>query len=262
MSEETRRSIEVEVEVPGTPEQVWQAIASGPGITAWFVPTELEERVGGAIRFRFPIGLDSGGEVTAWEPPRRLAYEEREWIVGAPTLATEMIVEARAGGTCVVRLVNSLFASTDDWDDQLEGMKAGWLPFFRLLRLYLAHFPGQRCAQINAYGSGGESVERGWDEMVRAAGLGREVGDRIAAPSDAPALAGVVERVGAADKQREVIALVSEPGPGSAIFAVNQWGGKVHASVTIYLYGAEAEAIAERERPAWTAWMARCFPRE
>ena len=30
-------------------------------------------------------------------------------------------VEARAGGTCVVRVVQSLFASTDDWDGQLTG---------------------------------------------------------------------------------------------------------------------------------------------
>lgn len=28
-----RRSVQVEVEVPGTPEEVWQAIASGPGIS-------------------------------------------------------------------------------------------------------------------------------------------------------------------------------------------------------------------------------------
>ena len=29
-----RRSIQVEVEVPGTPEEVWQAIASGPSISS------------------------------------------------------------------------------------------------------------------------------------------------------------------------------------------------------------------------------------
>ena len=33
----------VEVEVPGTPEQVWNAIATGPGISSWFVPTEIAE---------------------------------------------------------------------------------------------------------------------------------------------------------------------------------------------------------------------------
>ena len=42
--ESGRRWVQVEVEVPGTPEEVWQAIATGPGISSWFVPTELEER--------------------------------------------------------------------------------------------------------------------------------------------------------------------------------------------------------------------------
>jgi uncharacterized protein YndB with AHSA1/START domain len=41
-----RRSVQVEIEVPGTPEEVWQAIASGPGISSWFVPAEFEERDG------------------------------------------------------------------------------------------------------------------------------------------------------------------------------------------------------------------------
>ena len=36
-----RRSIQVEAEVPGTPEQVWDAIATGPGIGSWFYPADL-----------------------------------------------------------------------------------------------------------------------------------------------------------------------------------------------------------------------------
>jgi uncharacterized protein YndB with AHSA1/START domain len=38
------RTIELEVEVPGTPEQVWEAIATGQGIAAWFVPAAGTER--------------------------------------------------------------------------------------------------------------------------------------------------------------------------------------------------------------------------
>ena len=41
-----RRSIQVEVEVPGTPEEVWQAIATAPGISCWFVPAQFEEEGG------------------------------------------------------------------------------------------------------------------------------------------------------------------------------------------------------------------------
>ena len=41
-----RRSVQVEVEMPGTPEEVWQAIATGPGISSWFVPAAFEARDG------------------------------------------------------------------------------------------------------------------------------------------------------------------------------------------------------------------------
>jgi uncharacterized protein YndB with AHSA1/START domain len=50
-----RRSVELEFDLPGTPEQVWQAIATGPGITCWFVPSEVEERKGGKVAFH-PAG--------------------------------------------------------------------------------------------------------------------------------------------------------------------------------------------------------------
>ena len=46
-----RRWIQVEAEVPGTPEQVWKAIATGPGISAWFVPSKVEEREGVFSRY-------------------------------------------------------------------------------------------------------------------------------------------------------------------------------------------------------------------
>jgi hypothetical protein len=34
-----RRSVQIGIEIPGRPEEVWQAIATGPGISSWFVPT-------------------------------------------------------------------------------------------------------------------------------------------------------------------------------------------------------------------------------
>ena len=43
------RAIDLDIEVPGTPEEVWEAVASGPGITAWFVPAKVEGRAGLAI---------------------------------------------------------------------------------------------------------------------------------------------------------------------------------------------------------------------
>ena len=60
------RWVEMEFLVPGTPEQVWQAIATGPGMSAWFTPTTVDEHVGGAITFDFGDGSTlASGTVTA-----------------------------------------------------------------------------------------------------------------------------------------------------------------------------------------------------
>ena len=38
-------------EVAATPEQVWDAIATADGISAWMVPTRLDPQIGGAVSF-------------------------------------------------------------------------------------------------------------------------------------------------------------------------------------------------------------------
>ena len=38
-----RRYVEAEVEVPGSPEEVLRALATGDGISSWFVPSKVEE---------------------------------------------------------------------------------------------------------------------------------------------------------------------------------------------------------------------------
>jgi uncharacterized protein YndB with AHSA1/START domain len=135
-----RRFVEASVEVPGTPEQVWQAIATGPGISSWFVPSQVEERIGGTARSNFGPGMESTATITAWDPPRRVAMDSRDDMgPEGPTIATEWTVEAHSGGTCVVRVVHSWFSDRDDWDKQFEGHEHGWVAFFRILHLYLSH---------------------------------------------------------------------------------------------------------------------------
>src|ERR1044072_9458511 len=92
--------------------------------------------------------MESRAVVTAWQPPKLFAREGDGWAPGSPPIATELSVEAKAGGTCLVRVVQSLFSSTDDWDDQLTGAEQGWPGIFRILHLYLTHFRGQRAASM------------------------------------------------------------------------------------------------------------------
>jgi uncharacterized protein YndB with AHSA1/START domain len=252
-----RRSIQVEVEVHGTPEEVWQAIATGPGISSWFVPSEVEEREGGTAVSHFGPGtsMDSVAKITAWDPPQRFSMESQDLGPNAPPVASEWIVEARSGGTCVVRVVNSLFASTDDWDNQLESWEGGWPGFFRILRLYLTHFRGQRCSAMQLGGVASDSKSKAWAALTEPLGLaGATIGQRVSAPAGELSLAGLVEAVGPAEYP-ELLLRLHEPAPGIAHLFAMDMGGQIYLSIRLYLYGDHASAVVARDEPLWQAWM-------
>jgi uncharacterized protein YndB with AHSA1/START domain len=255
-----RRSIELEVEVPGTPEQVWEAIATGPGITAWFVPAEVDEREGGKVSLDIMgNGMEESADVTAWDPPRRFVYEEP---FGTARLATEWLVDARSGGTCIVRLVNSLFGSGEDWDDQLEDLREGWGAYLHNLRVYMTHFPGRPCSPILVTGNASGSKDRAWAELSAALGLAEAAkGDRAAVSApDVPPLSGTVERAVDSRHHRELMLLLDEPGPGAAFVFAFEYQERVYTTVHAYLFGDEASAVAARDEPRWRAWMEEHFP--
>ena len=114
-------------EVAATPDQVWDAIATAEGITAWMVPTRLDPQVGGAVSF--DVGFWSHGIVTDYTPPKRFAYAE-PWPVAdhMPTadvdlssltpIATEFLVESASGGSSVIRVVTSAYGSGADWENE------------------------------------------------------------------------------------------------------------------------------------------------
>lgn len=257
-----RRAVEMELELPGTPEQVWRAMATGPGYTAWFVPAQVEERVGGSIRFEFGPGMTSEGRVTVWEPPFRFGYEEFAWSGEAPPLATEIIVEARAGGTCLVRMVHSLFTDRDDWDDEIAGFESGWPGFFAVLRIYMSHFAGQPAVGIRPTGQFREGLDGAWGALVDRLGLGEpRLGASCRATGDgAPRLAGVVEDLHRTGHDRAVTLRLSDPAPGVALIGVYPFGDHINVAASLYFYGEQAQAAADREGPAWDGWMNRHFP--
>jgi uncharacterized protein YndB with AHSA1/START domain len=259
-----RRSIQVEVEVPGTPEEVWQAIATGPGISSWFVPTEFEERDGKpvAVTMNFGPGMDSRAVLTAWDPPRKFAGQGEGWG-GSPPIATEWSVEARAGGVCLVRVVNILFASTDDWDNQLEGTEHGWPGFFRILRIYLTHFRGQRSAIMQLMAPVAGTEAEAWETLTTALKLKSvSVGQRWTAPAGVPAgispLGGVAEYV--TQSPNDILLRLDKPGPGVAALGTFNFGGQTMVALSFYHYGDQAAATAARERPLWDAWIQQHFP--
>ncbi len=258
--ESGRRSIQVEVEVPGTPEEVWQAIATGPGVSSWFVPTESEERPGGAITAHFGPGMDSVSTITAWEPPHRFAAESDGLGPGSPPMATEWVVEARSGGVCVVRVVHSLFADTDDWDGQLESIESGWPSFFRILRLYLTDFRGLPSSTFQVMGLASDAVKPSWSELLSALGLTDvTAGQRWNTPAGMPPLAGNVDQIGNGRDPHQLLRL-NQPAPGVVLLNACGMGGQTYLTVCFYLYGAQASSAVSANEPLWQEWMNRSYP--
>ncbi|MCD4534604.1 SRPBCC domain-containing protein [Nocardioides sp. cx-169] len=246
--------LEFSVEVPGTPEQVWQAIATARGMSAWFLPTELEEREGGSLHFSMGPEMGSDGRVTGWDPPRRLAYEE-DWAAlmgkGADELSpltSEFLVEARSGGTCVVHVTSSGFGTGADWEAEFwEDMGVNWMPFFDNLRLYLSHFPGQQATQLEATASRPGDVATLWKSMRDALGAVDE-----GATVQVRDTSGTVERLG----ERQALVRLTAPVPGMlSAFVFDEDAGKATLGVRAYLFSADAADYVRREGPVWRAWL-------
>lgn len=276
-----QRSVEAHVLVPGTPEEVWNAIATGEGISSWFMPSKVDGREGGEAVTSYGPGMDTVAKITSWHPPHSYIAESEDDSGNGPSkVATEWIVEARDAGTCLVRVVHRWFASTDDWDAQFEGHAYGWATsFFRMLRLYLAHFSGQACSSFQLAAMSQASGPETWRTLKRAV---RIEGDRVRSASDAPELVGIVEDLEVTDPELlrvretaphiaaafegmdgespELLIRLERPAPGFAHLFIVPMGGPTMVAAGFRLFGeAGKKAAAETER-AWQAWLEERFP--
>jgi uncharacterized protein YndB with AHSA1/START domain len=218
------KRIENRIEVPGTPEEVWEAIATGHGTETWFVPAEIEPRVGGRVALDMGRGMKDAGTVTGYDPPHRFAYEE-SWENGL--LATEFLVESLAGGTCLVRLVSTMHGDLSD--TALDSLFEGWEIFLSILRLHMTHFAGQTCRTVHTGDTGPAPRERAFAELIAEHGLEDATPGEHVAGRD---LAGVVE----ARDDRHLVMRLDDPTPGVALVYAYAYAERVNTGVHLYLY--------------------------
>jgi hypothetical protein len=160
-------------------------------------------------------------------------------------------------------MVHSLFTERDDWDDELESFETGWPGFFEVLRVYLKNFPGQPAAAVHAMaGHPGGDAEI-WSRLTSALNLaGANVGDRRQTPSDAPRLAGTVERIHQDSNSRELMLRLDEPGDGIAVIGSCKMGDESRGMASLFFYGAEAADTAAKEQAKWSSWLRGLFEGE
>ena len=154
MSEQaTGRSIELETPVAASLDAIWRALSDAEELRRWF---PLEARGTPGPGGELTVGWGDGDwtmKIAAWEPPHRLRL-----VSEAPTpdgTMVEFVVEWHVSGRdgdAVVRMVNSGFGEGAEWDEQIEGIEAGWSYFLLNLRHYLERHLGTPRDMVYARG--------------------------------------------------------------------------------------------------------------
>jgi uncharacterized protein YndB with AHSA1/START domain len=247
------RRLEKEVVVNATPDQVWEAISTGPGISAWFVPHEIDPETGEAGA-DFGGGNTQGGRVLAWEPGKRLVFggpesesEERA------DFSLEFLIEGREGGATVLRLVQSGFFEGDDWEAEFENFSTGWDLYFHNLAEYFNHFAGLPVVNVVTSSFTSLDGDAVWARFHRELGLhpSTAVGDRVhLTPAGTEAIMGVVDV-----RSRGVLGVRTAHG----FYRFLGVGADAHCTVNTahYFYGVDLDRA---ERTAiWQAWLDRLF---
>ena len=232
-----------DIDLQATPEQVWAAVATGPGIDSWFMGrNQVEPREGGAANMELP-GFTGESTVTAWDPPRRFAYRTAPGEEGA-FMAFEYLIEGRDGGSSTLRMVHSGILG-GDWESQYDALRKGNPLYLRTLAQYLLHFPGRTAVPVTAFGPPQDGEEQAWSALLRAVGLtdGVAEGDKVHFTVAGQAVDGVVDTV-------------SEPGflgvrTDDALLRFVGGGGMLLTGHHVF---ADIDPAAAEQ--AWGAWLA------
>jgi uncharacterized protein YndB with AHSA1/START domain len=154
------RTFTQEIPLDATPDQVWDAIATRPGLTAWFAPMDVAPD---------EHGRSADGDVVRWEPGKAMTVRTPVAEDGS-TSSFEYLIEARDGGTSVLRFTQTGFHS-DDWESEYEATARGWGLYFHTLGQYLSNFSGRPATYIAAEGPESVAGRRAWLDLLSAIGL-------------------------------------------------------------------------------------------
>lgn len=232
-----------ELTVAATPEEVWDAIATGPGVGSWYMgPTTVEGGEHGTIT------MDLGGfeipyRITAYEPSKHFAYREAEEPDGR-FFGMEFLIEGREQGSTVVRVVGSGFIPGDDWESEYDAMTKGGDMYLATLGAYLQHFTGRTGFSLISNGevpAGSNGVEA----FERALGLS-------AAPAEGDPVHAQLDGVGAVDGVVDIATPdVLGVRTDDALYRFGAAMGQVF--VSHHLFADDAP----KQGPAWEEWLAR-----
>jgi Activator of Hsp90 ATPase homolog 1-like protein len=172
--------------VDATPDEVWTAITTGPGVDSWLMGRTEIDSAGKTATFDM-FGNVARSAITAWEPGRHYATVEDKNPDGT-FMAMEWLIESRDGGGAVVRFTHSGMLG-DDWEAEYNGLSVGDRAYMKKLAVYLKHF-APRTARHSVFLPGPVAADS-WAAMTAAVGVGTDAADgqpaRLSVPGIEPA---------------------------------------------------------------------------
>ena len=214
-----------ELELAGTPDDVWHAVATEEGNAAWLFP-----------------GLTGRDQASVWEPPRRLVLRMEGpdgWFN-----QIEDVIEARDGSTTVLRYVHSGIFE-EDWENQYDAAGQHTDFYLHTLGQYLRHFNGRAATYIGGESPDGIPAGSGFAGVKQALGVGdgASVGDRVRFGPDG--LEGELNYV-----HPHFLGIRTADGL-YCFFGRDAWGMQTGMTAHLFAGGVDKEAT---ER-AWSEWM-------
>lgn len=257
---EDTRHIDVSVEIDAPAEEVWPYLSTSAGLSSWYVKADFaEEKAGASCTLDFGAGMVVPAYVQAYDVGQRVRLGPPP-DVDSPRVE-EYRVEAKAGGKCVVRVVNWGFGEGAMWDAEYEAVKKGWTGFLHLLKRIVERFGRLGYPQRVSLLSFAQDADAAWARLVEDLGLkaleGAKPGDDVRfKPTFADEVRGeVVER-----SSRGLLLAETTADAGtlfSASIEVAPFGVLVMAG--FHFFG-EARARAEPVAQKWEAWFHAAFP--
>jgi uncharacterized protein YndB with AHSA1/START domain len=236
-----------EAEIEASPEQVWEAIATGSGWDSWFMGrNEIDPE---ARKTTWSIGgFSMESQITAWDPPHKFATKgepdpEGSWH------QFEYSLEDRGGGRTAVKYVHSGMLG-GDWEAEYEAMSEGDPMYFQKLLEYVTYFSGRYAVPVDSQGPAVPDREQAMADFRRALGIQGEVkeGDPVRlTPEGFPPIDGVVDCV-----SQSFLGVRSSDALYRFIYGFT---GNVMVGHHFFAEGVDQG----QTEAAWTSWMNRVF---
>lgn len=223
-----------EIVLPAGPQEVWDAVATAAGNSAWLFPNEI---------------APDGSGASAWDPPHRFAVrtQQGDWFN-----ALEFEIESDDGSHTTLRYAHSgIFM--DDWDTQYDAVQQHTDFYLHTLGEYLRHFNGRPATYIGG-GPGGlqgpmsSATPDGFRHLQKALGLTPANGEGDAVtltPQGLEPLRAVIDY-----KQPNFLGARADDGL-YCFFGRNAFGAPVGMSIHLFGENVDGEAVTER----WQRWL-------